>query len=62
MYDRIMNFSESLARVERNGKYGYINKNGTEVVPCEYDDVIYYPSENIITATKNKVPYLITLK
>lgn len=36
-YDRVYNFHEGLARVEKENKYGYIDKNGKEVVPCIYN-------------------------
>jgi hypothetical protein len=25
--------------VEKDGKWGYIDKTGKEIIPCEYDDV-----------------------
>ena len=31
-YDKVGSFSEGLARVEKGGKYGFINKKGEEVV------------------------------
>ncbi|MGK7944349.1 MAG: WG repeat-containing protein [Microcystaceae cyanobacterium] len=31
-------FSEDLAEVIKNGKYGIINKRGQLIVPCEFDD------------------------
>ncbi len=37
-YDFAVIFSEGIAKVEMNGKYGYIDKSGREVVPCRYDD------------------------
>ncbi|MDR2409638.1 MAG: WG repeat-containing protein [Bacteroidales bacterium] len=37
-YDYVGDFSEGLAYVELNGKYGYIDKTGTEVIPLKYDD------------------------
>jgi hypothetical protein len=40
-YDEYGYFSEGLARVQRNGKWGYINKTGAEVVPCKYDYLRY---------------------
>ena len=36
-YDCIWNFSEGMARVEKNDKWGYINKNGKEIVKPKYD-------------------------
>lgn len=38
-YDDVGYFSEGLAAVEKDGKWGYIDKMGKEVVPCIYDDV-----------------------
>jgi acyl carrier protein len=37
-YDKVWDSSEGLARVRLNGKYGYIDKTGKEVVPCKYDN------------------------
>ena len=31
-------FSEGLALIRLNGKYGFIDKSGTEVIPCKYDE------------------------
>ena len=36
-YDYVGGFSEGLARVEKDEKYGYIDTTGTEVIPCQYD-------------------------
>ena len=38
-FERVRNFSEGLAPVRKNDKWGYINTQGEEVVPCIYDDV-----------------------
>ena len=35
-YDYVGGFSEGLARVEKDEKYGYIDTTGTEVIPCQY--------------------------
>jgi len=39
--NRGMGFSNELIDVERNGKWGFIDKRGIEIIPCIYDDV--YP-------------------
>ena len=31
-------FENGVARVEKNDKYGYINKKGEFIIPCTYDD------------------------
>ena len=38
-YDNALNFSEGLAAVELNGKWGFINKSGKEVIPLKYDSI-----------------------
>ena len=30
-------FSENLGRIKLSGKYGFIDKNGEIVIPCQYD-------------------------
>ncbi|MBC7552418.1 MAG: WG repeat-containing protein [Taibaiella sp.] len=40
IYDAAMDFSEGMAAVCIDGKWGYINTEGTLVVPCIYDDYI----------------------
>ncbi len=35
-YDQANPFSEGMARVNRNGLFGFINTNGEEVIPCKY--------------------------
>ena len=36
-YEYIEGYVEGLAWVRLNGKYGFIDKSGTEVTPCKYD-------------------------
>ena len=38
-YDDAGYFNEGLASVRRNGKEGFINESGIEVIPCKYDEV-----------------------
>ena len=37
-YDQIDAFSDGLAAVRRDGKWGYINLQGEEVIPCQFSD------------------------
>lgn len=37
-YQELGSFSDGLARVGRNGKYGYMNIKGEEIIPCSYTD------------------------
>lgn len=36
-YDELYNFSDGLAIVCKNKKYGFIDKLGHEIIPCKYD-------------------------
>ncbi len=36
-YDAIERYSDGSAYVKRNGKYGYLNAEGEETIPCLYD-------------------------
>ena len=38
-YDRIGSSSEGLAYVRLNGKYGFIDSSGKEVIPLQYDNI-----------------------
>lgn len=38
-YDSACDFHEGLAGVCRDGKWGFIDTSGREVVPCKYDAV-----------------------
>ena len=50
MYSGGKVFNEGLAIVIRNGKKGYVNEAGKEVIPCQYDDC--KPFHNGLAATK----------
>ncbi len=52
-YDEVRNFQEGLAVVSKNKKYGFINKNGKEVIPRIYDDVFDF-SEGLAPVLKNE--------
>lgn len=39
-YDYISVFARPLYEVRNNGKHGFVNKKGEEVIPCIYDDYI----------------------
>ena len=38
-YKRCYGFFEGLAQVELNGKWGFIDETGNEVIPCKYDGI-----------------------
>lgn len=37
IYENAMDFSDGMAAVKKDGKWGYINKNGVTVIPFEFD-------------------------
>jgi hypothetical protein len=53
-YDQIGRFSEGRARVQLNGKYGFIDLEGNEVVPLKYDSVGYYQEGRVIVRLNGK--------
>jgi hypothetical protein len=40
--DIYFGFSEELASVEQNNKWGFVNKSGQEVIPPQYDEASYF--------------------
>lgn len=42
-----------MAKFVKVDKVGFIDKNGTEVVPCIYDDAVLYPQEGLIRVEKD---------
>lgn len=38
IYEDMGSYSDGLIAVKKEGKWGYINENGEEIIPCEYDD------------------------
>lgn len=54
-YEQIGDFSEGLAVVKSNGKYGFIDKTGKEVIPLKYDYAEdFYKGSAIITWKEKK--------
>ena len=51
-YDDIDCLSDGLARIERNGKYGFIDKAGKVVIPLNYDDTWYF-TEGLAAVKQN---------
>lgn len=52
-YDYADTFSEDLVLVEKNGKYGYIDKTGNVIIPFQYDDALCF-SENLAVVVKDE--------
>lgn len=45
-YNNTYDFHEGLACIKKDGKYGFIDRNGNVVIPCVWDDASYF-SEGI---------------
>ena len=43
----------NIARVQRNGKWGYVNKEGKEVIPVIYDQIRDYFFKGICEAMRD---------
>ena len=58
-YDNIEinNFSEGLCPVSRNGKYGFIDVSGKEVIPCQWEWVLKFERGLAIILKKNNKGY-----
>ena len=62
-YEKGYSFSEGLAKVQKNNKLGYVDKDGKEVIPCIYETeklfTSYGFSEGLtITAENGKYGYI----
>jgi len=38
-YNKVYDFSENIVKVQLNGKYGLVTKNGTEITSIEFDEI-----------------------
>ncbi len=47
------NFNDGLAKVRKNGKYGFIDKTGKITVPLEYDDAGNYFVESLVSVKRD---------
>ena len=57
-YSNAHSFSDSMAAVKMNDKWGFINKKGDLIVPCEYDEVISNFSDGKGELLKNDYIYV----
>lgn len=59
-YKDIVLFSENgRAKVEKNGKYGYINTRGKLVIPCQYDEACDFASNGLTLVRTGRVGCII---
>ena len=54
-FEEVSKFSEGLAPIKQNGKWGYINTKGEVVIPCIYDAAWPF-SEGLATVKKGRWP------
>ena len=57
-YDDFGEFSEDMIPVVKNEKYGYINTDGKEIVPCIYDKACPFKNGLACVAKDNKYGYI----
>ena len=41
-FDYAGNFNEGFSAVKKDGKWGYINTKGEQIVECKFDDAYYF--------------------
>ncbi len=52
-YEQLYPFKNGLAKVAKDGKYGYIDYKGNEVIPCQYDGLTnFYGSIAVVKSGK----------
>lgn len=56
-----MGFCNELIDVEINGKWGFVNKDGVQIIPCIYDDVFPFV-DGLACAKKNEYSGFIDIK
>lgn len=61
-YDTVSKFENGYARVRAYGKYGLLDENGREVIPCQYDEIscsnTYFGAGYQIVVKDGKVGYV----
>lgn len=62
LYDKLGKFSNGLAWFEADGKYGYIDKTGTIIIPAEYIDASDFTIDGAakVQVAKKKGAYIDT--
>ena len=64
-FKQTMLLDDGYAKVEKNGKYGIINKDGKYTVPADYDEmkfVVSHKNETFIGVKRNRMYGIINLK
>ena len=60
-YENVECLVEGLARVEKNEQWGFVDKEGNEVVSPQYDDISDF-SEGLAQASKNGRSFILVNK
>lgn len=58
IYEKAFGFSEGLAAVKLNGKWGFIDKNGSIIIPYEYDEFKSSLKEGEAKLVKDGITYV----
>ena len=58
IFDNIYGFSDGLARVKQNGKYGYIDKNGKMVIQPQFNDARNFSDGLAMVRQNGKYRYI----
>ena len=56
-YDKRINLNEGYVKVRKNNKFGILNQEGKEIVPCVYDSVVDF-KEGLAMVGKAEAVYL----
>jgi len=57
-YDSVELFSENLTKVELNGKWGFVDNSGNEVVGPRYEDIFDFRGGRALVKLNNKTGWL----
>ena len=57
-YDNAWDYTEGLAAVVLNDKYGYIDMQGNEVIPLQYDYAYYFHNDTARVELNGKSFYI----
>lgn len=54
VYQNVLGMTEGLILVVRDGKYGYLNSKGREVIPCQYDEAGLFDQDRATVVVNGK--------
>ncbi|MBR3286250.1 MAG: WG repeat-containing protein [Bacteroidales bacterium] len=58
LFDDAEPFENGVSRIKKNDKYGYINRKGEIIIPCQYDD--YHYEKDCLCLEKDGTKYYFT--